>query len=373
MASSRNYVHVREENQVVHNEEESQYIVHEVNIRSEDDSEEAPSDEKKSTFKPQSTVAPQSTVDPQSTIQPKTTISDEDQAIQDELNRMLLHKTIAKSYEDDQRRAYEAEKKKAKGTDSTLPESTADPFESTSNVLDTSNWINSDDLTDPTMSALEDTDDELEKEGIFSDSNEDLDFTNLEDNLEVSPTPTLRIHKDHPVSKIIGPSTSGVLTRTKAKNLPQQHTSLLSFIYKQNRVNHKDQQLCLFACFLSQEEPKTVKQALAQESWVKAMQEELLQFKLQEVWVLCDLHDGKRLIETKWVFRVKRDETGNVIKNKARLVAQGYRQEEGVDYDEVFPVYQMDVKSAFLYGTITEEVYVKQPPGFEDPAHPNKV
>jgi hypothetical protein len=205
----------------------------------------------------------------------------------------------------------------------------------------------------------------------------------LEDNFEVSPTPTLRIHKDHPVSKIIGPSASGVLTRTKAKNMSQQHTSLLSFVYKQNRVNHKDQKLCLFACFLSQEEPKTIKQALAKESWVEAMQEELLQFKLQEVWVLCDLPDGKRLIGTKWVFRVKRDERGNVIKNKARLVAQGYRQEEGVDYDEVFApvarieairlflafasymgfhVYQMDVKSAFLYGTITEEVYVKQPP-----------
>ncbi|GJT21683.1 putative ribonuclease H-like domain-containing protein [Tanacetum coccineum] len=97
------------------------------------------------------------------------------------------------------------------------------------------------------------------------------------------------------------------------------------------------------------------------------MQEELLQFKLQEVWVLCDLPEGKRVIGTKWVFRNKRDERGTIIKNKARLVAQGYRQEEGVDYDE------MDVKSAFLYGNITEEVYVKQPPGFEDPAHPNKV
>ncbi|GJV87554.1 putative ribonuclease H-like domain-containing protein [Tanacetum coccineum] len=97
------------------------------------------------------------------------------------------------------------------------------------------------------------------------------------------------------------------------------------------------------------------------------MQEELLQFKLQEVWVLCDLPEGKRVIGTKWVFRNKRDERGSIIKNKARLVAQGYRQEEGVDYDE------MDVKSAFLYGNITEEVYVKQPPGFEDPAHPNKV
>ncbi|GJR95228.1 putative ribonuclease H-like domain-containing protein [Tanacetum coccineum] len=133
---------------------------------------------------------------------------------------------------------------------------------------------------------------------------------------------------------------------------------------------------CLFACFLSQEEPKKVSQALADESWVEAMQEELLQFKLQDVWVLCDLPDGKRVIGTKWVFRNKRDERGTIIKNKARLVAQGYRQEEGVDYDEVFApvarieairlflafasfmgftVYQMDVKSAFLYGTSTEE------------------
>ncbi|GJR23160.1 putative ribonuclease H-like domain-containing protein, partial [Tanacetum coccineum] len=128
-------------------------------------------------------------------------------------------------------------------------------------------------------------------------------------------------------------------------------------------------------------------------SWVEAMQEELLQFKLQDVWVSYDLPEGKRVIGTKWVFRNKRDERGTIIKNKARLVAQGYRQEEGVDYDEVFApvarieairlflafasfmgftVYQMDVKSAFLYGNITEEVYVKQPPGFEDPAHLNK-
>ncbi|GKF95172.1 putative ribonuclease H-like domain-containing protein [Tanacetum coccineum] len=92
----------------------------------------------------------------------------------------------------------------------------------------------------------------------------------------------------------------------------------------------------MFACFLSQEEPKKVSQALADESWVEAMQEELLQFKLQAVWVLCDLPDGKQVIGTKWVFRNKRDERGTIIKNKARLVAQGYRQEEGVDYDEVF-------------------------------------
>ncbi|GJX38120.1 putative ribonuclease H-like domain-containing protein [Tanacetum coccineum] len=104
------------------------------------------------------------------------------------------------------------------------------------------------------------------------------------------------------------------------------------------------------------------------------MQEELLQFKLQKVWVLVDLPYGKKVIGTKWVFRNKRDERSIVVKNKARLVAQGFRQEEGIDYDKVFsPVSRIEAISAFLYGTIEEEVYVHQPPGFVDPAHPNKV
>ncbi|GJS37507.1 putative ribonuclease H-like domain-containing protein [Tanacetum coccineum] len=107
-----------------------------------------------------------------------------------------------------------------------------------------------------------------------------------------------------------------------------------------------------------------------------------------------DLPYGKKAIRTKWVYRNKKDERGVVVRNKARLVAQGHRQEEGIDYDEVFApvarieairiflafasymgfiVYQMDVKSAFLYGTIDEEVYVSQPPGFVDPKCPKKV
>ncbi|GJT95734.1 retrovirus-related pol polyprotein from transposon TNT 1-94 [Tanacetum coccineum] len=115
---------------------------------------------------------------------------------------------------------------------------------------------------------------------------------------------------------------------------------------------------------------------------------------IQKVWILVDLPYGKKAIGTKWVYRNKKDERGVVVRNKARLVAQGHRQEEGIDYDEVFApvarieairiflafasymgfiVYQMDVKSAFLYGKIDEEVYVSQPPGFIDPKYPTKV
>ncbi|GJT15167.1 putative ribonuclease H-like domain-containing protein [Tanacetum coccineum] len=124
------------------------------------------------------------------------------------------------------------------------------------------------------------------------------------------------------------------------------------------------------------------------------MQDERLQFKLQKVWTLVYLPYYKRAIGTKWVYKNKKDERGIVIKNKARLVAQGYTQEEGIHYDEFFAlvsrieairlflayasfkdfvVYQMDVKSAFLYGNIEEEVYVCQPLGFKDPEFPDRV
>ncbi|GJW10432.1 retrovirus-related pol polyprotein from transposon TNT 1-94 [Tanacetum coccineum] len=140
--------------------------------------------------------------------------------------------------------------------------------------------------------------------------------------------------------------------------------------------------------------PKKVIQALTDPSWIEAIQDELLQLKLQKVWTLVDLPYGKRAIGTKWIYKNKKDERGIVVRNKARLVAQGYTQEEGIDYDEVFApvarieairlflayasfkdfvVYQMDMKSAFLYGKIEEEVYVCQPPGFEDPEFPDIV
>ncbi|GJU13162.1 putative ribonuclease H-like domain-containing protein [Tanacetum coccineum] len=170
---------------------------------------------------------------------------------------------------------------------------------------------------DQNMSNLEDI--------IYSDDDEDVgaeaDMNNLDAFMPVSPIPTTRIHKDHPVEQIIRDLNSAPQTRRMIKNLEEY-------------------------------------------GFVEAMQEELLQFRLQEVWTLVDLPNGKRAIGTKWVFRNKKDERGIVIKNKARLVAQGYTQEERIDYDE------MDVKSRLR---LEEEVYVCQPPGFEDPDFLDRV
>ncbi|GJS33530.1 ribonuclease H-like domain-containing protein [Tanacetum coccineum] len=203
---------------------------------------------------------------------------------------------------------------------------------------------------------------ELEEIGRFSDAEDDIsgvDMNNLDTYFQVSPVPTTRIHKDHLIEQIIGDLNPAPQTRRMTRNF-EEH-GFLSITLEQRR-NHKDIQNCLFTCFLSQEEPKKAVQALKDPSWIEAMN--------------------------------KKDERGIVIKNKARLVAQGYTQEEGIDYDEVFAtvarikairlflayasfkdfvVYQMDVKSAFLYGKIKEEVYVCQPPGFEDPNFPDRV
>ncbi|GJT65000.1 zf-CCHC domain-containing protein [Tanacetum coccineum] len=141
-------------------------------------------------------------------------------------------------------------------------------------------------------------------------------------------------------------------------------------------------------------EPKNINEALKDENWVMAMQEEINRFKTNDVWELVPNPMDMTIIGTKWVYRNKLDENGVVTRNKARLVAQGYNQQEGIDYDETyapvarlesirillayacaldFKLYQMDVKSAFLNGFINEEVYVAQPPGFIVFAKPNYV
>nr|GFB02378.1 hypothetical protein [Tanacetum cinerariifolium] len=201
------------------------------------------------------------------------------------------------------------------------------------------------------------------KSGIFTSSSYDEEFAspdanNLERSLDVSSTITKRIHNIHPTSQVLGDINSPVQTRRQVKHKGSSESAFISYIHDQRRNNHTDFQLCMFSCFLSQEEPTTVAQALADPDWNK------------------------------------RDSRGIVCRNKARLVAQGHRQEEEIDYTDVFApvarieairlflvfasfmgfmVYQMDVKSAFLYRKIAEEVYVTQPRGFEDPDHPKKV
>nr|GEX99192.1 hypothetical protein [Tanacetum cinerariifolium] len=156
----------------------------------------------------------------------------------------------------------------------------------------------------------------------------EADINNMEFIISISPIPTSRIHKDHPTSQIIGDLSSTTQTRSMARGVRDQG--------RISQMFNEDFHTCMFACILSQEEPKRVHQALKDPSWIEAMQEELLQFKMQKVWILVDLPYGKRAIGTKWVYRNKKDERGIVIKNKARLVAQGHTQEEAIDYEEVF-------------------------------------
>nr|GEV20709.1 putative reverse transcriptase domain-containing protein [Tanacetum cinerariifolium] len=217
------------------------------------------------------------------------------------------------------------------------------------------------------------------------------DFNKLELTIVVSPITITRIHKDHPKEQIIRDPLSAPQTSRMTKT-SQEH-AMVSYIKKQRRTNYKDYQNYLFACFISQIEPKKVNQAFKDPSWIEAMQDELLQFILQKVWRLVDLPKGKHATGTKWVYRNKKDERGIVVK-KARVVVQGYTQEERIDYDEVFAfvariqaiglflayasfmrfiMYQMDVKSTFLYGIIEKEVYVCQPHGFEYSHFLNKV
>nr|GEZ15163.1 hypothetical protein [Tanacetum cinerariifolium] len=232
---------------------------------------------------------------------------------------------------------------------------------------------------------------------------EEADLSNMETSIPVSPTSTFKIHKDHPKSQIISLVDTPVQTRHKSKEMEEQ--SFIATIH--HWTNPELLQFCLFSCFLSQEEPKKIFDALKYPRVIP--------------------------IGTKWVLKNKKDEQGIVIRNKARLVAQGYTQEEGINYEEVFAlvarieairlflsyasfmgftIYQMDVKSAFLYGTIDEEfgysdvrsantpmdkenpwgkedlmdvksaflygtideeVYMMQPSGFQDPEFPDRV
>ncbi|GJY42222.1 hypothetical protein Tco_0429492 [Tanacetum coccineum] len=263
-------------------------------------------------------------------------MKESEQDLQDELEKMVTQELAAKAIDDVSRQAFEEEKRRiasqkkaAQATSTNILStdrpsvstdrpfvstdrpsvSTDRPFVSTDRPsvsiastptgtnagessfvylggkipIDASTLPNVDLPIDPNMPDLEDASDTLPNDGIFNgayDDDEDVgavaDFNNMDNTIVVSPIPTLRIHKDHPKGQILGDPTSAVQTRGKIQKASSAQQALVSYIHKQNRTNHKDHQNCLFACFLSQEEPKTISQALQDESWVEAMQEELL-------------------------------------------------------------------------------------------------
>nr|ABF96984.1 retrotransposon protein, putative, Ty1-copia subclass [Oryza sativa Japonica Group] len=178
------------------------------------------------------------------------------------------------------------------------------------------------------------------------------------------------LSKDHPIDQVLGDISKGVQTRSPVASICE-HYSFVS---------------CL--------EPKHVDEALYDPDWMNAIHEELNNFARNKVWTLVERPRDHNVIGTKWVFRNKQDENRLVVRNKARLVAQGFTQVEDLDFGETFgPVarleairillafascfdiklFQMDVKSAFLNGEIAELVFVEQPPGFDDPKYPNHV
>ncbi|GJW89497.1 retrovirus-related pol polyprotein from transposon TNT 1-94 [Tanacetum coccineum] len=182
--------------------------------------------------------------------------------------------------------------------------------------------------------------------------------------------------------------------------VPSDQSSSSNFIHTNVPPDHQISKhnnkslFCYYDAFLIAVEPKTYKDALTQACWIEAMQEELNEFERLEVWELVPQPDKVMVITLKWIYKVILDELGGILKNKARLVAHGYRQEEGIDFEESFApvvrleairiflafaahmnmvVYQMDVKTAFLNGNLREEVYVSQPNGFVDKDKPNHV
>ncbi|GKB00853.1 retrovirus-related pol polyprotein from transposon TNT 1-94 [Tanacetum coccineum] len=179
--------------------------------------------------------------------------------------------------------------------------------------------------------------------------------------------------KDHSIANVIGDPSHSVSTRKQLKT---------------------DVMWCYYDAFLTLLEPKNFKQAMTEPSWIDAMQEEIHEFERLEVWELVSCPDNMFLIKLKWIYKVKTDESSGVLKNKARLVVQGFRQEEGIDFEESFApvariesirifvanaahknmtIYQMDIKTAFLNGELKEEVYVSQPEGFVDQDNPSHV
>jgi hypothetical protein len=208
---------------------------------------------------------------------------------------------------------------------------------------------------------------------------EETDPTSDQDSEPINPPiePTSWVKLNHPSRQLLGNLSEGRPLRSRIIN-PSNEVA--------NQVTYN--------CYLAQFEPKKMEEALQDDSWVIAMHDELHQFSCNDVWTLVSRPSDQNIISTKWIFKNKSDEHGTIIRNKARLVAQGYIQIEGIDFDETFApaarlesirillsischlsfkLYQMDVKIAFLNDILQEEVYVEQPKGFLDPHYPHHV
>ncbi|GJY90357.1 retrovirus-related pol polyprotein from transposon TNT 1-94 [Tanacetum coccineum] len=178
---------------------------------------------------------------------------------------------------------------------------------------------------------------------------------------------------NHPIKQVIGDPSKPVMTR--------------------HRI-YTDAELYMCALTVSTTEPKNIKEAMLDHSWIESMQDELNQFKRLDVWELVEFPVGKNIIAVKWLWKNKTNAENMVIRNKSCLVVKGYGQEEGIDFEESFapvarleavkifvayaahenfPIYQMDVKMAFLNGPLKEEVFVRHPDGFVDPNFPNHI
>nr|GFA16240.1 putative reverse transcriptase, RNA-dependent DNA polymerase [Tanacetum cinerariifolium] len=213
--------------------------------------------------------------------------------------------------------------------------------------------------------------------GIFSSSSYDDEFgatlNNVASTVEVSPVATRRINTIQPQSLIIGDHTSVAQTRSKDLEDPSWVAAM-----QEEMQQFKFQNVWVLVDFPA--EPKNVKEAMTDPAWIESMQEELLQFKRLDVWVLVPPPDNITPLTLKWLFKNKHDEEQTVIRNKSRLVVRGYLQKEGIDFEESFApvarmeairiflayaahksftVFQMDVKTAFLHGTTDLTLFIK--------------
>ncbi|GKD31019.1 retrovirus-related pol polyprotein from transposon TNT 1-94 [Tanacetum coccineum] len=179
--------------------------------------------------------------------------------------------------------------------------------------------------------------------------------------------------KDHSLEQVIGEPSRPVLTWNQLRT---------------------DGEMCIYAFFMSTMEPSNVKEVMSNPAWIDSMQEELLQFKQLDVWEIVPFSENIKPLTLKWLFKNKINKENMVIRNKTHLVMRGYRQEEGIDYEESFApitmmeairiflayvahksfiLFQMDVKTTFLPGLLNEDVYVSQPEGFINADHPSHV